>query len=184
MTLRLRTDRLLLRPVDEDDLDVLLAIRNAPDVVATTSTGEPLPRKRMADQLSRRCKSWREQGLGSWLVLLEGDPVAYVEVAPIGEGSGVDPEAIEVGVVVHPDHWGKGMALEAGLAAARDIVDRLGLDRVYAGVDPDNEKSLRALAKVPGVRRLDDELYEVTAEALHRAGSPLSALPGQDMPPP
>ena len=150
----------------EDDLDALLAIRNAPAVVATTSTGEPLPRERMAGQLSRRCASWREHGLGSWLVLLDGEPVAFVEVAPIGEGSGVDPDAIEIGVVVHPDHWGKGFAFEAGLAAARDLFERVAVDRVYAGVDPDNEKSLRALAKTPGVRKLDDELYELTARAL------------------
>lgn len=166
MTLQLRTARLLLRPVDEDDLDTLLAIRNAPAVVATTSTGEPLPRERMAEQLSRRLASWRERGLGSWLVLLDREPVAFVEVAPIGEGSGIDPEAIEIGVVVHPDQWGKGIALEAGLAAARDLFDRIALDRIYAGVDPDNDKSLRALAKAPGVRRIDDELYELTADAL------------------
>jgi len=42
----------------------------------------------------------------------------------------------------------------------------VALDRAYAGVDPDNEKSLRALAKAPGVRRLNDELYELSAEAL------------------
>lgn len=166
MTLELRTARLLLRPVDEDDLDVLLAIRNAPAVVATTSTGEALPRERMAGQLSRRLASWHEHGLGSWLVMLDGEPVAFVEVAPIGEGSGVDPDAIEIGVVVHPDHWGKGIALEAGLAAAHDLFERVALDRAYAGVDPDNEKSLRALAKAPGVRRLNDELYELTADAL------------------
>lgn len=46
-------------------------------------------------------------------MLLDGEPVAFVEVTPIGEGSGVDPDAIEIGVVVHPDHWGKGFALEA-----------------------------------------------------------------------
>lgn len=166
MTLRLRTDRLVLRPVDEDDLDVLLAIRNAPAVVATTGTGAPLPRERMAGQLSRRLASWRERGLGSWLVLLAGEPVAFVEVAPIGEGSGVDPDEIEIGVVVHPDHWGRGVALEAGLAAARDLFERVGLDRVYAGVDPDNHKSLRAVAKAPGVRRLDEELYELNSAAL------------------
>ena len=166
MTLQLRTARLLLRPVDEDDLDTLLAIRNAPAAVATTSTGEPLPRERMAEQLSRRCASWREHRLGSWLVLLDDAPVGFVEVAPIGEGSGVDPDAIEVGVVVHPDHWGQGIALEAGLAAARDLFDRVGLGRVYVGVDPDNVKSLRALAKAPGVRKLDDELYELEATAL------------------
>lgn len=165
MTLELRTARLVMRPVREDDLDTLLAIRNAPAVVATTVTGEALPRERMAGQLARRCASWRERGLGSWLVLLDGEPVAFVEVAPIGEGSGVDPDAIEIGVVVHPDHWGRGVASEAGLAAARDLFERVGLERVYAGVDPDNVKSLRALAKAPGVRRVDDELYELTAPA-------------------
>ena len=166
VTRELRTERLRLRPVGEEDLDTLLAIRNAPAVVATTNTGAPLPRERMEGQLARRRGSWRAHGLGSWLVLLDGEPIAFVEVAPIGEGSGVDPDAIEIGVVVHPDHWGKGFAIEAGLAAARDLFERVGLDRVYAGVDPDNEKSLRALAKAPGVRRLDDDLYELTAGAL------------------
>ena len=162
----MRTERLLLRPVQEDDLDVLLAIRNAPAVVATTSTGQALPRERMAGQLSRRCASWTEHGWGTWLVLQDDHAIAYVEVAPIGEGSGVDPNAIEIGVVVHPDHWGKGVALEAGQAVARDLFDRVGFGRVYLGVDPGNEKSLRALAKVPGVRKIDDELYEVTPGAL------------------
>jgi len=166
VTLELRTPRLLLRPVEQDDLDVLLEIRNAPGVVATTSTGEALPRQTMADQLARRRKSWREHAWGSWLVLLDGEPVAFVEVAPIGEGSSVDADAVEIGVVVHPDHWGKGFALEAGLAAARDLFERVALDRVYAGVDPENEKSLRALAKAPRVRRVDDELYELRADAL------------------
>ena len=166
VTVELRTVRLRLRPVGEDDLDTLLGIRNAPAVVATTSTGAPLSRERMEGQLARRCTSWRERGLGSWLVLLDGDPIAFVEVAPIGEASGVDPEAIEIGVVVHPDYWGQGFALEAGLAAARDLFERVGLERVYAGVDPDNEKSLRALAKAPGVRRINDELYELTTGAL------------------
>ena len=161
--MELRTERLVLRPVTEDDLDTLLSIRNAPGVVGTTSTGEPLPRERMAGQVERRVASWREHGLGSWLILLEGSPVGYVEVAPIGEDSGVDPDEIELGVVVHPTEWGKGIAAEAGLAAAADLFERVGLERVYAGVDPDNERSLRALAKAPGVRKVSDELYELTA---------------------
>jgi ribosomal-protein-alanine N-acetyltransferase len=98
-------------------------------------------------------------------VLLDGEPVAFVEVAPIGEGSGVDPDAIEIGVVVHPDHWDRGVVSEAGPAAARDLFERVGLEWVHVGVDPDNVKSLRVLAKAPGVRRVDDELYELTAPA-------------------
>jgi RimJ/RimL family protein N-acetyltransferase len=165
----LRTERLLLRPWAEGDLDTLLAIRNAPAVIATTGTGEPLPRERMARQLRHRLELWRERGLGSWLILLEGAPIGFVEVAPIGEGSGVDAEEIELGVVVHPDHWGRGIAGEAGLAVAVDCFERVGLERVYAGVDPTNAKSLRVVEKVPAARRIDSELYELTASAF---GSP------------
>ena len=170
--MELRTERLVLRPVTEDDLDVMLSIRNAPAVIGTTNTGEPLPRERMAGQLQRRAESWRRRGLGSWLVFLDERPMAFVEVAPIGEDSGVDPEEIEVGVVVHPDFWGRGIAVEAGLAVAADLFARVGLERVYAGVDPENERSLRALAKAPGVRKVNEELYELSAEALRLGSAP------------
>jgi [ribosomal protein S5]-alanine N-acetyltransferase len=163
--MELTPERLVLRPWTTDDLEALLAIRNAPEVIGTTDTGEPLPRERMAGQLGRRLESWRDRGLGSWLILLDGEPAGFVEVAPIGDGSGVDPDEIELGVVVHPRHWGKGIAGEAGLAVARDLFERVGLVRVYAGVDPMNEKSLRVVAKAPGFRKIDDELYELTAEA-------------------
>lgn len=159
----------MLRPWETDDLDALLAIRNAPEVIGTTNTGEPLPRERMAGQVERRLESWRDRGLGSWLILLDGEPVGFVEVAPIGEGSGVDSEEIELGVVVHPRHWGKGIAGEAGLAVARDLFERVGCARIYAGVDPTNETSLRVVGKAPGVRKIDDELYELTAKALRSA---------------
>jgi hypothetical protein len=37
----LRTERLVLRPVTEDDVDAMLAVRNAPAVIGTTNTKEP-----------------------------------------------------------------------------------------------------------------------------------------------
>ena len=161
--MELRTERLVLRPVTEDDVDVMLAIRNEPGVVGTADTRTPSTREEMERRVQRRVELWRTRGLGSWLILLDGVPIGFVEVAPIGEGSGVDPDEIELGVVVHPDHWGKGFAGEAGLAVAADCFDRVGLERVYAGVDPENAKSLRVVAKAPGVRQLDDELFELTA---------------------
>ena len=166
--MELRTERLVLRPFAEGDLDLLLAIRNAPGVIGTTDTGEPLPRERMERQLQHRLELWRGRGLGSWLIQLDGAAIGFVEVAPIGEGSGVDPGKIELGVVIHPDHWGRGIAGEAGLAVAADCFERAGLERVYFGVDAANEKSLRVVEKVEGVRRVDSELYELTAAAFSR----------------
>ena len=163
--MELTTERLVLRPVTEDDVDVMLAIRNEPGVVRTANTPTPLPREQMEWRVQRRVELWQARGLGSWLILLKGAPVGFVEVAPIGEGSGVDPDEIELGVVVHPDYWGRGFAGEAGVAVAADCFDRVRLERVYAGVDPTNDKSLRVVAKAPGLRKIDDELYELTAEA-------------------
>jgi [ribosomal protein S5]-alanine N-acetyltransferase len=162
----LRTERVVLRPVTEDDVDAMLAIRNAPAAIATTNTKEPLPRERMAAQVGRRVATWRERGFGSWLVLLEGEPVAFVEVHPIGEESGVDPDALELGVVVHPEHWGEGIAAEAALAVARDLFERVGRNVVYAEVEQTNDKSLRLVGKIPGVRHVGGELYELTRSAL------------------
>ena len=36
---------------------------------------------------------------------------------------------------------------------------------LYAGVDATNDKSLRLVDKVPGVRHVGGELYELTREA-------------------
>ncbi|HVM68293.1 MAG TPA: GNAT family N-acetyltransferase [Gaiellaceae bacterium] len=164
--MELRTERLVLRPVTEADVDVLLAIRNAPGVSETADAREPLSRERMAGQVERRVRSWRERGFGSWLCLEGEEPVAFVEVLPAGEGSGVPVGELEVGVVVHPAHWGRGIAAEAGLAVARDLFDRVGRERVYAEIEPTNEKSLRLVAKVPGVRHVGGELYELTRAAV------------------
>ncbi len=62
--MELTTDRLVLRPWAEGDLDTLLAIRNAPEVIGTTYTGEPLPRECMAGQLGRRSRRGATAGSG------------------------------------------------------------------------------------------------------------------------
>lgn len=159
----LRTERLVLRPVAADDLDLLLELRNEPRVLQGTSTGEPLPWERMARQLAGWLALWRDRGVGAWIVLLDGAPAAFVDLSPIGEGYGVDPDELELGVIVHPRHWGQGIAGEAGLAVAADCFSRAGLERLYATADPGNAASLRALAKAPGVRLVAGELYELTA---------------------
>ncbi len=123
--LELRTRRLALRPVRPGDLETLLALRNEQRVLAGTATGEPLPVERMERQLERWLALWRERGFGTWMIELGGEPVGFVALDPMGEGYGdaVDPEAPEIGVVVHPDRWGSGIAGEAGTAVAIDCFD-------------------------------------------------------------
>lgn len=165
----LTTPRLTLRPANDDDLDILLGLRNQPAVLATTVTGDSLPVERMRGQLDRWLEQWRRRGTATWIVEQAGTAVAYVALDPMGDGyDGVDPDDLELGVVVHPDHWGQGIAGEAALAVARDCFARVGLKQIYATVDEDNARSLAALAKAERVEliaRADDgeRLYRLVA---------------------
>lgn len=160
----------MLRPVASGDLAILLSLRNEPRVLAGTATGADLPVEQMEQQLQRWLANWRDQKLGTWMIELEGTSVGFVALDPIGEGyAGVDPQALEIGVVVHPDHWGAGIAGEAGTAVAADCFSRAGLSHLYATVDPGNAQSRAVVAKVTGARLVeasaDEELYELSADA-------------------
>ena len=129
-----------------------------------------MPDDRMDGELNRWVELWRTRGVGTWIAERDGEAVAFVALDPIGEGyPGVDPSAIELGAVVHPDHWGSAIAAEAGMAVALDCFDRAGLPVLYATVVPTNDRSLAAVAKVPGARLVssaDDELlYELPSPA-------------------
>ncbi len=54
----------------------------------------------------------------------------------------------EIGVILHPEHWGRGLAHEALGAAIPHIFDVLPIDRLRADVDPRNAASLRLLARL------------------------------------
>jgi ribosomal-protein-alanine N-acetyltransferase len=54
----------------------------------------------------------------------------------------------EIGFILHPDHWGKGLAHEALSAALPHIFARLPIDRLEADVDPRNVAALRLLARL------------------------------------
>ena len=54
----------------------------------------------------------------------------------------------EVGYILHPDHWGQGLATEALSAAVGHIFATRAIEAITADVDPRNEGSLRLLARL------------------------------------
>ncbi|NUT33168.1 MAG: GNAT family N-acetyltransferase [Hamadaea sp.] len=77
-----------------------------------------------------------------------------------------DPTTAELGYVIHPDWWGKGVATEAaGLMVAHGVAD-LGLRRIIADrIAADNLASQRVAEKLGmrATRRTDEGVtYELT----------------------
>ena len=163
------SERLVLRPTSERDLDFYFELRNCAEVLARPGV-DPRPRSEIKHQIRRWMERWEEHRFGTWTVFERelDEPLGRVELTALGEGwMGIPPDEIEVGVIVHPTHWNVGIATEATLLAAADCFGRAGLNRLIALTTTDNKASLRMLEKLGmrhwGVTRHehDQTTYEV-----------------------
>ena len=148
--MELVSERLVLRPASESDLDFYFAMRNSPEVLARPDQ-EPKPRWLVERQLQGWIDRWQEHGFGAWTVFdkQSDERQGRVELDPMGAGwEGIAVGEIEVGLIVHPTHWNRGIATEAAALVAVDCFTRAGLDRLIALTTPDNKASLRTLEKL------------------------------------
>ena len=137
----IRTARLLLRPLTNDDVDALLAYRSRPDVCRYVPF-EPMTREAMIERLASHYANTELTDEGQSLTLgfeiartgeLIGDVVLFWHSRKHGGG--------EIGYVMHPDFRGHGYATEA----ARAVIERgfrAGVPEVYAVVRPGNSPSM------------------------------------------
>lgn len=136
----IRTKRLTLSPVTQDDVAAVFDILGDPRTTANVSFG--LSDLESAEcWVCRRMEQQGEYGLSMWAVVLSADGL----VGLAGFFPHVD-RSIELGYVVHARHWGHGIAseaVEAMLQAAAGVADR-----VFATVRSTNAASLAIARRV------------------------------------
>jgi RimJ/RimL family protein N-acetyltransferase len=147
----LRTDRLVLRPVGDEDVNRILEYRNLPEVTRWLLRTE-------VDAESLRA-GWRDAAENpddhSKAVTLDGMVIGTVSLDVVdGMGQpGVPPRTeAELGYVFDPAYGGRGYAIEAVTAMVAYAFDRLGVRRLTAACYADNLPSVRILEKL-GMRR-------------------------------
>ncbi|WP_395650469.1 GNAT family N-acetyltransferase [Brevundimonas sp.] len=131
------TERLVLRHAEPGDLDDLHAILSNPVAMRWWST---LPHRSL-DQT----RAWLNDMIagnaeGSDDYVIERDGVAIGKVGFY--------RLPDVGYILHPDHWGQGLAREAVGAAVDHVFAHRPVDRLTADVDPENAASIRLLKKL------------------------------------
>ncbi|MEV6597740.1 GNAT family protein [Actinoplanes sp. NPDC051346] len=148
----IRTDRLLLRPLTENDVDSLLAYRSIPELCRYVPF-PPMDRQTILDRLAG---PWARTSLtdeGQSLTLgaqlagtgqLVGDVILFWH-SRLHRGG-------ELGYILDPRFAGRGYATEAATALLRLAFDDLGLHRVIARIDERNEASA-AVARRLGMRQ-------------------------------
>jgi RimJ/RimL family protein N-acetyltransferase len=152
-TYPVRTDRLHLRPLREQDLSALLSYHSNPKVHLYLPM-EPMDADAVVGRLregpwSRSTLEEEGQVLGLGVeVISTGELIGDVMLRWSSSGD----RCGEIGYVLHPDHGGSGYATEAAHAVLRLAFDELDLHRVIARIDPRNTAPLR-LAERLGMRK-------------------------------
>lgn len=154
--IELHTDRLVLRPLTEDDIETAQSYRNR-EGVARYLLWEVHEREQGEEPFAGRRALRRLENDGDGLVFavempdpngghgrVIGDMSVFLKSAANAQ--------LEVGWVFHPAVHGRGYATEAAQALLRVCFDTLGAHRVVAELDPRNEVSAR-LCDTLGMRR-------------------------------
>ena len=141
---QLTTDRLLLREVEEGDLEALHAMYCDPEVTEFLNWEAPdLDEYRALFAKARARHAQYTDGLGIWVGLV-GDRLAGVfMLKPLEES-----EEIEVGYHLARWAWGNGYATEGSRALLRHGFETVGLQRIVAVVRSDNERSVRVVERL------------------------------------
>lgn len=142
MPLPLVTERLRLRPASIDDLAAWLAISRDAETVWWGERSSTPNDARV--NLEKQIANQERHGFSLWAVELrpEGSVIGVTGLQHLADG-----DEIEVGYRFLREHWGRGYATEAALAAIRFGFDELGLDRIVAVTLPTNVASRRVMEK-------------------------------------
>jgi aminoglycoside 6'-N-acetyltransferase len=148
MSFQLETERLILRPFLDEDLDAFLDYRNDPSVALHQSWSIPYSRQQGIDFLNEMKKS-RPGEAGVWYQIaielkVNGALIGDCVFCLLQE----EPQQAEIGYSLARAYQGQGYASEAIRRLLDYLFDDLELHRVRAICDVENHASARLLERV------------------------------------
>jgi RimJ/RimL family protein N-acetyltransferase len=143
--LRLETERLVLRPYREGDLDDLHAMFS--DQEHMTWYPAPFDRDGTRAWADRTFERYRDDGFGLWIVEDRATGAFLGTVGPTVQLVD-DVEHVEIGWHTRPGRKGEGIAPEAAAAAVDWAFENLDVDHVISLVRPENTGSNRVAEKL------------------------------------
>lgn len=145
-SIRLATERLVLRPPKIEDHDFLIQVYKNPAVMEHINfQGRPDSSEQAEARFRRLLHHWEEHAYGMFFLERKdtGRPVGYCGLRLLSPDD--NPE---LGYIIDQPHWGLGLATEAGRQAVRFARDQMHLPGLIALTSPENEASQNILFKL------------------------------------
>lgn len=149
----LETERLIMRPFRESDLEQYRRVLSAGPVRESLHLPDKMTTEDVWQRMALFLGQWELRNHGQW-ALEEKVTGSFVGRAGLHCPERADWPGIEVGWALHPDYWGRGYASEAGRASVDWAFANHDVDALYSIILPTNEPSMAV------ARRLGFELLE------------------------
>jgi len=142
----LETERLLLRQFSTEDTDFILELLNEPSFIRNIGDrGVRTIDDANSYILNGPVASYAKNGFGLYLVKLKETDES---IGMCGLIKWDTLEDVDIGYAFLPRFWSKGYAVEAAQAIKEYAKHVIGLNRIVAITDPENEGSIRVLQKI------------------------------------
>lgn len=142
----LETRRLLLRQLSTEDAEFILELLNEPSFIRNIGDrGVRTIEGANSYILNGPVASYTQNGFGLYLVKLKETNESIGMCGLIKRDA---LEDVDIGYAFLPRFWSKGYAVESAQAVKEYARDVIGLKRIVAITDPDNEGSIRVLEKI------------------------------------
>lgn len=142
---RLETERLVLRPYRQDDLDDLHTMFSDPEHMRWYPA--PFDRETSQAWLERQIEGYRSRGFALWVVEERGTGAFLGTAGPTVQVV-EETEEVEIGWHTRPGRKGEGIAPEAGAAAMDWAFANLDVEHLISLVRPENVPSCRVAEKL------------------------------------
>ena len=150
----LETERLLLRPPTETDLEAIFELHSDPRTNRHNPAGPLRRREDAAELLTIWQQAWQEQGYGYWAVFGLDAPETVIGFGGVmNKTIGPGLQGDNLYFRFRPEVWGQGYAGEMVDAALETAFTVWSLERVFGVARETNAASQRALERA-GLERI------------------------------
>lgn len=141
------TERLVLRPLDEDDVPALAEMMNDEQVGAWTDVPQPYSEDQARTWIAEHAPTERESGRGLDLAVTEFLTQRLVGIVQLAK-TNWHVRSTELSYIIAPWARGEGYASEAALATAQWLFTDQKLERIELRTAADNTASQQVAQKI------------------------------------
>ncbi len=147
----LYTERLVLRQHEEGDAQALFDMRTDERIMQYIDRKRPDELQEVLKLISDLQQGFSDGKVLSWAIALKDQPGHLIGSVGYWRMN-LDNFRAEIGYMLHPDYWRKGIVSEALQAAEQFGFNVLNLHSIMANINPGNHASARLLIKAGYVR--------------------------------